>query len=140
VGALSDRLALLATTLGATLPNRVVTRDVRQYDDRSEADLKRGVLTIISLGEDGLQNNPGREARYGRHRLVIVGQILAATDTAAGQVVEDLEHAMVDDMKAFCRLPPPAGIDSLVMTAWRASGQLDAPYGSVVIDLDMMGE
>ena len=140
MGALAERLTLLRTAMQTQIPARVVTRDLRDYGDRPEADLKRGVLTIISTGEQGLQNNPGREAHYGRHAVIVIGQILAPSDKAPGGTVEDLEHGLVEDVKRFCRLPPPVGIDTLVMNAWRGSAQLDAPYGSVVIEMEMMGE
>lgn len=140
MGALSSRMAQLAAALQAACPRRLVTRNLVDRDDHSEDDLKRGVLTLVSIAEDALQNNPGREAHYGRHRVALIGSVLAASDSAPSGTVEDLEHAIVDEVKAFCRQPPPDGIDSLVMTSWRGTGQLDAPYGSVVIDLEMLGE
>lgn len=140
MGALSSRMAQLASALQAACPTRIVTRNLQPLDDFSEADLKRGVLALVSMAEDALQNNPGREAHYGRHRVALIATVLAASDAAPRGTVEDLEHAIVDEVKAFCRQPPPDGIDSLVMTSWRGTGQLEAPYGSVLIDLELMGE
>lgn len=130
----AQRMVALKTALAATLPSRVVTRDLKDFSDRASADLIKGVFTLISIGESGYRNYNGREAMDGRHRILLIGQIVLGEDDAPSKV-EDAELAMVEDIKGFVRALP-VGLCSLVMTGFRQSGQLEAPYGWVSIDIE----
>lgn len=132
---LAERMAALKTALTTAMPTRVVTRKLKDYADRKKEDLAVGVFTLISHGERGYKNYNGREAMDGRHRMLLVGQIELIED-AEGDAVEDAEFAMVEEVKAFVRALP-ADLCSLVMTGFQQSGQLDAPYGWVAIDLEV---
>lgn len=131
---LAERMAALLAALAAACPARVVSRDLKDFSDRAKADLTAGVFTLISLGESGYPNYNGSEAMFGRHRMLLVGQVQLAED-ADPSAVEDAEFAMVEDVKAFVR-SLPTNLCSMVMTGFRQSGQLEAPYGWVSIDLE----
>lgn len=132
---LTDRMNLVKSTLAARVPARVVTRSMQDFTARKRADLLAGVYTIISAGEFGYANYNGREAMDGKHRLLLVGQIELA-ETAEEEAIEDAEFAMADEVKALVR-NLPVGLCSLVMTGFRQSQQLEAPYGWIAVDLEM---
>lgn len=133
---LDTLLEQIKTTLAAAQPLRVVTRSLKDFADRPEADLVKGIYTIVSQGESGYNNLPHREAMYGKLNIVLVGQILVGEDSEP-ITVETAELAMVEEIKGFVRALP-AGIDSLAMQACRQSGQIEHPYGWVSIDMEMM--
>ncbi|MFH2082080.1 MAG: hypothetical protein ABIK08_11415 [Pseudomonadota bacterium] len=135
---LNERMTALKAGLAAAMPARVVGRDLKDFGDRSKADIAAGVFTLVSRGEGGFKNYNGREAMDGKHRMLLVGQIELGED-AAPSAVEDAEFAMVEDVKGFMRALPPA-LCSLTMTGFTQSGQVDAPYGWVAIDMEMMDE
>lgn len=128
------RMVALEAALAAAMPTRVVTRKLMDFAERPKADVAAGVFTLISKGESGYKNHNGREAMDGKHRILLVGQILLSEDTD-GEAVEDAEFAMEEEVKAFVRALPPT-LCSLVMTGFQQSGQLDTPYGWVTINLE----
>lgn len=130
----AERMAALLVALAAACPARVVSRDLKDFADRTKTELTAGVFTLISIGESGYRNYNGREAMDGRHRMLLVGQVQLAED-ADPSAVEDAEFAMVEDVKAFVR-SLPTNLCSMVMTGFRQSGQLEVPYGWVSIDLE----
>jgi N-methylhydantoinase B/oxoprolinase/acetone carboxylase alpha subunit len=129
-------MAALKTALATAMPTRVVTRDMKDFGDRAKADIAVGVFTLISAGEGGYRNYNGREAMDGKHRILLVGQIELA-ESALPSAVEDAEFAMIEEVKGFVRALP-VGLCSLSMTGFRQSGQLDAPYGWVSIDMEIV--
>lgn len=133
---LDAKLGQIKTSLAAAFPLRVVTRSLKDFGDRPEADLAKGIYTILSQGEGGYNNLPGREAMYGKPRIVLLGQIMVGEDSEP-EAVEAAELAMTEEIKAFVRALP-AGIDSLQMKGFRQSSQLEHPYGWVSIDMEMM--
>ena len=135
---LNERMTALLAGLAAAMPARVVGRDLKDFGDRPKADIAAGVFTLVSRGEGGFKNYNGREAMDGKHRMLLVGQIELGED-AAPSAVEDAEFAMVEDVKGFMRALP-ANLCSLTMTGFSQSGQVDAPYGWVAIDMEMMDE
>lgn len=133
---LAERMVALKDALATAMPARVVTRKLKDFADRPKADIAAGVLTLVSSGEGGYRNYNGREAMDGRHRLLLVGQIELAEDSD-GEAIEDAEFAMVEEVKGFMRALPPS-LCSLVMTGFRQSGQVEAPYGWVAIDMEIL--
>ncbi|MBU1692296.1 MAG: hypothetical protein KJ958_05515 [Gammaproteobacteria bacterium] len=133
---LNTLLEQIKTTLAAAQPLRVVTRSLKDFGDRPEADLVKGIFTLVSQGEGGYNNLPGREAMFGKSNTVLVGQIMVSEDSEP-VAIESAELAMVEEIKGFVRALP-AGIDSLQMKGFRQSGQLEHPYGWVSIDMEMM--
>lgn len=135
---LKERMDAIKAALATACPARVVVRDLKDFGDRHKTDITAGVFTLISRGEGGYRNYNGREGLDGKHRMLLVGQIELAENTAPS-AVEDAEFAMVEDVKGFMRALP-ADLCSLVMTGFAQSGQTDSPYGWVAIELEMMDE
>lgn len=131
---LGDRMALIVSTLRTQLPARVITRDLADFADRATEDLARGVITVLSKGEGGYANYPGRAAMDGRQEILIVGQQELA-ESAAPSAIEDAEFALIEDVQGFLRALP-ATLCRLDMRAFRQSMQLDHPYAWVAIDLE----
>ena len=135
MGELSTRMNLIQQTLAARYPARRVTRQLLDFADRKESELTAGIYTLISHGEGDYENLNGREAMDGTHAVLLVGQIVlphAATPTD----VEDAEFAMAEEIKGFVRNLPPE-LCALVMKGFRQSGQLEAPYGWVAVEMEM---
>lgn len=133
---LSARMELIKTTLATALPLRVLTRDLVDFSMREDADLVKGIYTLVSGGEGNYKNYNGREGMDGAQRLLLVGQFRLDED-AAGSAIEDAELAMVDEIKALMRTRPPV-LAPLYMTGFRQSQQQDKPYGWVSIDLEFL--
>lgn len=132
---LGERMDLIVATLEARVPLRIVTRSLQDFSQRQPAQLKRGVYTLVSQGEAGYRNLLGRAARDGRHHLLLVGQIQLG-EKVGTEDIEDAEFEMVEEIKAFCRALP-APLACLEMTGFRQSGQVDAPYGWIAVDMEM---
>jgi hypothetical protein len=126
----------LKSAMAAAMPTRVVTRDHKDFGERAEADLVKGVVTIVGLGEKDFSQWVGRETQLGTLPVLIVGQIKVA-EGSAPSAVEDAEDTLIEEIKAFCAAPP-AGLGSLSMKGWRQSGQLEAPWGWVSVDVEVL--
>jgi hypothetical protein len=132
----AERLELVRGELASFLPHRVVTRDLKDFADRPEKELRCGVFTIVASGEDSLQNYRGGEASFGRMRIVVVGQIHLGERTTGSQV-EDAELALVEELKRFTRLALVEGIDSFIINNWQQSGQIEVPYGWILAEMEL---
>lgn len=132
---LPERMEAIKAALATALPARTVTRNLKDFSDRTRDELTAGVFTLVSLNEGEYENHNGREAMDGKHRMLLVGQIQIAED-AEPSTLEDAELAMVEDVKAFVRALPQ-GLCTLVMKGFAQSAQAEAPYGWVTINLEM---
>jgi hypothetical protein len=135
MSALGDRMALIASTLAARYPARVVTRSFQQFEQRKREDLIPGIYTIVSRGEGGYANYNGREAMDGNHKILVIGQIVLEESQTPAEV-EDAEFVMVEEIKALVR-DLPSALCSLVMMGFDQSGQLLHPYGGITVELEM---
>lgn len=131
---LSDALNGMKAALAAALPARVVTRDLKNFDQRKDAELQAGVLTLVAAREFGYANHRGREADMGRLSLAIVGQI-KLPGKPAPSTVEDAEFAFAAEVKTFLAGALPVS-DALLLET-RFSGQLEAPYGWFAMDVEV---
>jgi len=128
----------LQAALVAMYPARVVTRDLLDFALRDEADLLKGIYTVVGRKESDYSHTMGREAYYGRRMIGLLGQIkVAEGDTPSA--VEDAEGVMIDEIKALMR-SRTLQINSLQLVECRQSGQLEYPYGWVAFDLTMQGD
>jgi len=132
---LGARMTLIRDLLAARLPHRVVTRSLRDFAERQPAELKRGVFSLISLGESDYANLRERAAMDGRHRMLLVGQIQIGEKTDP-EAIEEAEFTMVEEIKDFARSLTPA-LACLEMKNFRQSGQIEHPYGWISVDLEM---
>ena len=133
---LSARMNLIKTLLAAAAPLRVVTREFIDFGMRADADLVKGVYTLISRGEDGYQNFNGREAMDGVQRITLVGQIRVANNSTTSSL-EDAEFAMVEEIKAFVRARP-IELCTLAMKGFTQSGQIEHPDGWIAVELEFL--
>ncbi|MFZ5658767.1 MAG: hypothetical protein ACOY5C_02795 [Pseudomonadota bacterium] len=113
----------LAASLQARCPTRLVGRELRDIDDRLEADLARGVYTLVSRGQP--------EPAY--LSLTLIGQIVLP-ESAARIDVERAELQMLQELQAFARQPGTVGLPCRI-SSWQQSAQLDHPYGWVAAEL-----
>lgn len=131
---LGARLAAITAALAARYPARVVADDLVDFAMRQDADLKAGVFTLISIGEDHFHPGLQMEMDYGRHRMLLVAQI-RLTETSAPSATQEAELTLRDEVRAFLGALPPA-LAALVCTGWRQSAQSDHPDGWVSFDLE----
>ena len=131
---LADALNALKNGMAAAMPARVVTRDLLSFEQRPQAQLIAGVLTVVSSREGRYANYRGREAQMGRLNVVIVGQVLLP-ESAPPSEVEDAEFAFAEQVKSFLGGVLPVADIQLLET--RFSGQMEAPYGWFAMDLEV---
>lgn len=135
MSALADRMQLIKTTLAARYPARVVTRRLQDFGCRKADELKKGIYTLVSLGEGGYANLRDRPAMDGKHRMLLIGQ-LQLPEKNDGEAIEDAEFVMVEEVKAFLAALPPA-LACLEMKSFRQSGQTDHPYAWIACELEI---
>lgn len=124
-------LNAVKSQLQSVAPARVVTREWLRHEDRREADLARGLFTIMaSIEKDYANQVMGREAQLGKQTLFIVAQIRLA-EGATGEQVEDAEFVLIDDLKALAQSTLPAPIGELHLLSVQNSSQLETPFGWV---------
>lgn len=132
---LRDALENLKDGLQATMPTRVVTRDLLNFDLRPQAELEAGVLTVVTNLERGYANYRGREADLGKLSLLVVGQ-LKLPDDALPSEVEDAEFAFAEEVKDFLKGALPVQAADLVETQF--SRQWEVPYGWFAMEWEVM--
>lgn len=137
MGELASLRNALKADMAAAMPTRVVTRDFKDFADRAQADLLQGIVTLIGAGEKGYANYLGRATQLGTLPLILVGQIQLA-EGAEPSAVEDAEDLLAEEIKAWCRAPGSALLGGITMTGFRQSGQVDAPYGWIACDIEVM--
>jgi len=120
----------LVTALSAAAPTSTVTRTMLDFAFRDEAELEAGVFTVISKGIEG--NEPEEYLN-----LLLVGQVLVRaseddTDPQAGDLLEEAEHTLLDQVHCFIRGAKGA---QLKLGTVRQSMQLDRPYGWISVPL-----
>lgn len=129
-------LEALRTSLAAALPGRIVTRAFLPLSMRAREDLLAGVVCVVALGERDFANYRGREADLGTLGAVLVGQLQVDSDDP--QDVERAELTLARQIKAWLADPMPAPVRQCLADGWRQSGQLEAPGGWVVFELEIL--
>ena len=131
---LTEKMNLVKAQLELVAPTRIVTRSYKDFEQHRNNDLKTGILTVISSGEDGYANSFARHAETSNHPFIIAGQIKLAGN-ASGEDVENAEFEMVEDVKALVRSALPPEISTLELKRFKQSGQLLQPNGWIVCEL-----
>lgn len=137
MGELRDLREALTSAMQAAMPRRKVTRDFLDFAQRDAADLEAGVVTLIGSGEKGYANWLGRATQLGTVPFVVVGQI-ALPEIALPSEIEDAEDLLAEEIKVFCRDPGNALLGGITMSGFRQSGQMDAPFGWISCDIEVM--
>lgn len=135
---ISQRLNSIKDALQSFAPSRIVGRSLRDLGQISDADLRRGVYTLVCRNESDFAEYMGREAELGTLQLALVGQI-RVDDGLDAVAIEDAELAMASEIKAFIKVTANNGVPGsegvLMLTRWQQSGQLEYPYGWIVFDM-----
>ena len=133
---LAEKMDLIASTLQALCPERIVSRNYRDFAAASNDDLKQGRFTVLSRGEPAYLNHFHRPADESRHSIWIVGQIMLPRDSH-GSAIEDAEFEMVEDVKRLVRSTLPVEICTLELKRFVQSHQMEAPRGWVRCELEL---
>lgn len=136
--ALNTALEAIRSQLEVALPGRLVTRQFLPLGMRSLDELQAGVVCVVCLGEQGFANYRGREADLGTLKVVIVGQLQVPDGPDAPGRVELAELELAGEIKSWLAGPPAAPLRQVLAGGWRQSGQLEAPAGWVVFELEVM--
>jgi len=131
---LQDHLAALPTPAA----NRVVTRSWKPLNNVPDADIKAGQYTLISIGENGYPNYNEMEAEDGKLALLLIGR-WQLPETATGEEIEDAEWGMFDNEIAPWLRALPQDLCCLIVKNFVPSGQIQAPYCTVVFELEECG-
>ena len=137
MGDLANLRNALKTALATAMPTRVITRDFKDFAQRAQSDLTAGIITLIGAGEKDFAQILGRATQLGTVPFVVVGQI-ALAESAAPSAVEDAEDLMAEEIKAFIANPGSPLLGGITLTGFRQSGQVDAPYGWIACDIEVM--
>jgi hypothetical protein len=107
----------------------------RHYTEHEETDLEKGVVMLVSDGEGDYKPTRAASAaaKEGVHSFLVIGH-LKADDDAEPQATEAAELDLIEEIKAFARIPIP-GL-SLRLTRTQHSRQMEHPYGWVVAFLE----
>lgn len=114
---IGDILEAMRAGMQAGLPNRIVTRTLKDFADRDEPELQKGVYTLLCKGMSG-------DTIYRKYvDILLVGQVKTA-DGAGGAAIEEAELSMIDEVLQF-----QTAIKYNVQFEITQSRQLEAPYG-----------
>lgn len=133
-GEMRGAMVAMVASLAAAMPGRIVRRAFKPMSQINEADQRRGVVALVCQGEDGYANYRGREADLGRLEVLLLAQ-LRVDDKAEASAVEDAEFALAEEVKAWLAGDLP--VRQCLLKDLRQSGQLEAPYGWVVMKLEV---
>ena len=93
------RLAALAAHLTTSCPLRVVTRSLKDFALREDADLTDGILTVVGGGAGRFRNLRERLGMDATQRVTLVGQLRVA-EAAEPLAVEQAEFTLYDEVIA----------------------------------------
>ncbi|MBF8179656.1 hypothetical protein [Herminiimonas contaminans] len=116
------------TALAAAYPDRIVTRSLKDFSDRSVADLKKGVFTVLAKGL------PTGDSTFQTMSMLVVGQI-ELPEKSEGVDVERAESLMGRQVRVLLQRQlrgPDMQIKSMDQ-----SSQLEVPYGWVSMMLEV---
>lgn len=134
---LGDRIDALVALFKTVAPARVITRTLQDFASRHDADLLAGVFTLVNKGVNDYKNHPGQAAALGTDGLIIVGQIRVA-EGAAGDVLEEAEFLMMDDVKALANADLPTNLGGFIVNGFTQSQQVETPYGWIAVQCDLL--
>jgi hypothetical protein len=137
VGSLLTLRAALKAAMAAAMPARVITRDLRDFAEREEADLLAGVVTLVGAGEKDYVDLLGGAYDQGTVPFTVVGQVKIGEGTSPS-AVEDAEDALMEEIKAFVINPGSDLLGGIRLLGWRQSGQLEHPYGWIGCDIEVL--
>lgn len=134
------RMVALVAALAAVNVDRIVGRNFQRRSDHNDADLEKGVFTVMSRSASGLHRAMGVASEASRQKVLIVGQIRVPNSGGAegnGEAVEAAEFAMMADLEALMDSQLAEIISGLEWLGVTQSGQLEAPYGWIAAEFEI---
>lgn len=137
-------MATIANSLASVAPGRIVDRTYRPFDDRNEADLAKGVFTVLA---GGITRYPGdwcdsaldaigypNATALPVFRFRVLGQGYVGED-ADGPAVETFEFGLIADLEKLANelvknstLAGHIDLVRVVLKGIDQSNQLERPY------------
>lgn len=130
------RMSAVEASLRAAFESaRIVTRKFQPYQNHLEADLKTGVVTLVSRGEKNYADQPGLVGKEGTHAMRIWFWIQVPKDASSSDI-ELAEMQFIEDAKTWAR----AGIPGMFIVVNRSlhSQQIETPYGWALVDIEVL--
>ena len=136
ISRMDDRMDAIFTAMRAdnSLSNYVKTRSRLLHPSLQDAaDLKKGVLMLVSNGEGQYSKSQGQIAKKGQHEFVLIGHLKVDENKKDPVDAEAAELDMAENIKTFVR----AGVDgmSLYLDDIQNSWQQEYPYGWIIVKL-----
>ena len=138
LSASATRMEAVRESLAAFCPHRKVSRDFLDFAQRDEADLKKGLLSLIADGGSPQGEGLSETFVMDSQNMAILGQIKLPEGCAPSEV-ENAEMAMLDDVLNWMRSSPEV-LDEVVLRRFRQSKQVESPYGWMVLEFSVPGD
>ena len=127
----------LKTALAAANAARQVTRTLKDTERYQDSELVDGVFTLLSGGHRDYMNDTGRVAEFGKHRVLIPGQIKVGEDDP-GEVLEEAEFLMLEDIRTMMQRDDlPESISNMSLLDFAQSAQTEMPYGWIAAVIEI---
>lgn len=127
-------MTTLETALNTALPSRIVTREAKDFAQRPYEDMQQGVVTIVSLGADNLDQPRNLMEMAGRLSILLLFEF-TLDESAGGLAVEQAENAFwTSELLPFLKAPG-LSLCPLVPQRLMKSAQRAAPNGWVSVEL-----
>lgn len=124
----------LVASLAAALPARHVEPSLIVPENEKSERLQSGVVCVVSRGGGKFASYRGREGQLGTMDVALVG-FLQVDHKLASAAVQAAELALLNELLQWVSTAAVAGLDSVVPGDWRQSGQLEHPFGWLVLEL-----
>jgi len=134
-------LQAITERLGEINPDRLVTREWKDFALRQDPDLRRGVWMVLFGGitrypyetsDNGMDTDVLRASENGRVRISIVGQVLLDAG-ATGLDVEEAEFVLIHELEQLAdEAMATEPLQALVLQSVVNSQQIETPYAWVV--------
>jgi hypothetical protein len=112
----------MSAALQVLTPNRIVSRNLMDYDDNTPIELERGIYIMLSAGT--------RPNDFSSEYLsvILVGRI-RTNDLSPAAAIEEAEFSMIDEIRTYVQRI--MGVNVINESGCRQSGQIDSPEGFV---------
>lgn len=127
-------VAALVASLAAALPGRHVGDTLIVPEGEKAERLQAGVVCVVSRGGGKFSGMRGREAQLGTMDVALVG-FLQVEHNLPPKAIQAAELTLLNELLAWVSTAAVAGLDSIAPGDWRQSGQLEHPYGWLVLEL-----
>lgn len=119
-------LALLREGLAKALPDRIISKDFINHDQREREELLKGVVTVLLP-----RIKPG-ETWSSSVTLMIIGQVEVSQREDSPEAVEDAELKLYHELRRY--LKNTSGLPNIELVDVHFSAQREHPFGWVSID------